>query len=151
MSGYFWMAGLSGGYPTHGETLKNDSDTSEVRWWAKGGTLMGESPERIEFFKSVMENAPVKEMKPELYDNGNPENLNNNVYVFSSPGNHYTAYVANEGEPINIELPGENSYQIEIIDTWNMNILEESEAEPGKFQYKTKIPYTAIRIYRNHE
>ena len=151
MSGYFWMAGLSGGYPTHGETLKNDSDTSEVRWWAKGGTLMGESPERIEFFKSVMENAPVKEMKPELYDNGNPENLNNNVYVFSSPGNHYLAYVANEGETINIELPGENSYQIEIIDTWNMNILEESEAEPGKFQYKTKIPYTAIRIYRNHE
>lgn len=151
MASYFWMAGLSGGYPTHGETLQNDSDSIEVRWWAKGGTLVGESPVRIEFFKSVMENAPVKEMKPELHDNGNPENLNNNVYVFSSPGNHYLAYVVNEGETINIELPGENSYQIEIIDTWNMNILEESEAEPGKFQYKTKIPYTAIKIYRHHE
>ncbi len=51
MTSYFWMAGLSGGYPMHGETLKNDSDTSEVRWWAKGGTLMGESPGRIAFFK----------------------------------------------------------------------------------------------------
>ncbi|MDX1285939.1 MAG: DUF5060 domain-containing protein, partial [Draconibacterium sp.] len=27
MSAYFWMAGLSGGYPTHGDTYINDSDT----------------------------------------------------------------------------------------------------------------------------
>ncbi|MFW5755920.1 MAG: DUF5060 domain-containing protein [Tangfeifania sp.] len=151
MASYFWMAGLSGGYPTHGETLQNDSDTTEVRWWAKGGTLTGESPDRIVFFKSVMENAPVKEMKPELQDNENPENLNNNVYLFSKPGEYYLTYTANEGETIKMELPGENNYQKEIIDTWNMKILEKSEIEPGSFQYKTTIPYTAIRILRNDE
>jgi hypothetical protein len=50
MTSYFWMAGLSGGYPTHGDTFKNSSDDStEVRWWAKGGLLVGESPQRIHF------------------------------------------------------------------------------------------------------
>jgi hypothetical protein len=51
MASYFWMAGLSGGYPTHGDTFRNDADVAtEVRWWAKGGTLMGQSPERIRYF-----------------------------------------------------------------------------------------------------
>ncbi len=151
MTSYFWMAGLSGGYPMHGETLKNDSDTSEVRWWAKGGTLMGESPGRIAFFKKVMEQAPVKEMKPELQDNGNPENLNNNVYLISNPGEYYLAYVAKEAETINIELPGNSTYQMEVIDTWNMNVNTETTVEPGNFQYKTTVPYTAIRIFKKDE
>lgn len=152
MASYFWMAGLSGGYPTHGDTFQNTADDStEVRWWGKGGVLMGESPERIRFFRTMMEEAPVKEMTPELYNNGNPENLNNNIHLFSKPGEYYLAYVANKDETITIELPGENNYQMEIMDTWNMNSVEQSEAEPGLFQYKTKIPYTAIRIYRNNE
>ena len=151
MTSYFWMAGLSGGYPMHGETLQNDSDTAEVRWWAKGGTLMGKSPQRIAFFKSIMENAPVKEMQPELYDKGNPEDLNNNVYVFSNPGKYYLAYVANEGKTIRIELPGNTKYQLEVIETWNMNSLKKDIVEPGNFKYKTTAPYTAIKILRKDE
>ena len=47
MASYFCMAALSGAYPTHGETLVNPSDDStEVRWWAKGGMLVGESVTR---------------------------------------------------------------------------------------------------------
>ena len=87
MASYFWMAGLSGGYPMHGDTYRNDSDTTEVRWWAKGGTLMGQSPARIAFFKSIMEKAPVTEMAPMLIDNGDPENMGNNIYILSKPGN----------------------------------------------------------------
>jgi len=151
MASYFWMAGLSGGYPTHGETLQNNSDTTEVRWWAKGGTLVGESPERIAFFKTIMEEVPVKEMKPELYDNGNPENLNNNVYVFSKPGEYYLAYVSNEGETITIELMENKTYQLEVIDTWNMNSSKKDTVEPGSFVYKTTGPYTAIRIAVKNE
>ncbi len=84
MTSYFWMAGLSGGYPTHGDTFQNKADDStEVRWWAKGGLLPGKSPERISYFKSIMEEAPVSEMSPLLIDNGDPENLNNNIYLFS--------------------------------------------------------------------
>lgn len=152
MASYFWMAGLSGGYPTHGDTYQNNADDStEVRWWAKGGELVGESPGRIGFFKSVMENAPVKEMTPQLIDNGDPENLNNNIYIFSNPGEYYLAYCAEPDQTIEINLTGESNYKTEVIDTWNMQVLEENSAEPGLFSYKTTAPYTAIRILKKNE
>ncbi len=151
MTSYFWMAGLSGGYPMHGDTFNNDSDTTEVRWWAKGGTLMGKSPERIAFFKSIMEQSPVKEMTLILIDNGNPENLNNNIYLFSKTGEYYLAYVANPNETVKIDLPGDQDYKLEIIDTWNMNIIEQTTVKSGNFEFKTTIPYCALRISKNHE
>jgi hypothetical protein len=88
MASYFWMAGLSGGYPTHGETLTNKSDTTEVRWWGKGRLLEGTSPERIACFKSVMEAAPIQEMEPEIIVKGEADNLENNVYTLSAPGEY---------------------------------------------------------------
>jgi hypothetical protein len=147
MASYFWMAGLSGGYPTHGDTYVNDSDTlTEVRWWAKGGTLVGQSPERIAFFKNIMEQAPVTEMIPMLDDQGDPKNIFNNVYTFAKPGEFYLAYVADENQTIKINLPGIKKYKLEIIDTWNMKTLEKNTIEPGVFNYNTVSPYTALRI-----
>lgn len=146
MTSYFWMAGLSGGYGTHGETFRNNADTSETRWWGKGGYLAGESPERIGFFRSVMEKAPVSEMKPELIDNGDPSQLNNNIYIFSKPGEFYLVYTADPEQIIEIRLAGDVKYKMEIIDTWNMEIIEETIAEPGKFVYKTLIPFTLLRF-----
>jgi len=147
MASFFWMAGLSGGYPTHGDTYINQADDStEVRWWAKGGELVGESPTRIEFFKSVMEAAPVHEMIPQLMDAGDPENLNTNVYVFSKPGAYYLAYVSEAGQTIEFDLAGDASYHMEIIDTWNMEITEQLIVEPGSFKFITDSHYTLIRI-----
>jgi hypothetical protein len=152
MASYFWMAGLSGGYPTHGDTYRNSSDDStEVRWWGKGGLLVGESPKRIQFFKSVMEQTPVKEMIPELIDNNDPENLNNNIYLFSKPGVYYLAYTADKDQTIEINLAGDKEYNMEVIDTWNMQIMEETKAMPGKISYKTSAPYTALRFYSPEE
>jgi hypothetical protein len=147
MASYFWQAGLSGGFPTHGDTFINTADDStEVRWWAKGGVLMGESPERIRFFRKIMEEAPIKDMTPGMTDNGNPRNLNNNVYVFSKAGEYYLAYAAGENLAIEIDLPGDIKYKMEVIDTWNMQIVEKAEIEPGKLNYRTTSPYTALRI-----
>jgi hypothetical protein len=150
MTSYFWMAGLSGGYGTHGDTFKNNADGSaEVRWWGKGGSLPGKSPERIKFFRSVMEQAPVKEMTPELTDNGDPAKLNNNIYIFSKPGEYYLAYVADAGQTIQIDLAGDADYKMDKIDTWNMKIIEQHSAKPGIFKYKTDIPYTLLRFVIN--
>jgi hypothetical protein len=146
MSSYFWMAGLSGGYPTHGETIRNNADTTEVRWWAKGGTLKGESPERIAFFKSVMSDAPINQLHPFLIAKGNPEDLNKNIYTFSSPGNYYLAYTADSGQTIELNLPGTGDYTLEVIDTWNMQIKKQEEVPPGAFSYTTIFPYAALRI-----
>ena len=147
MTSYFWMAGLSGGYGTHGDTFKNDSDDeTEVRWWAKGGTLMGESSERIAFFKNIMEEAPVTEMVPELVDNGNAENLNDNIYNFSKSHKYYMAYVANSAQTIELNLAGEQDYVLQVIDTWNMKIVAEEIVSAGDFKYETVMPFTALRL-----
>jgi hypothetical protein len=156
MTSYFWMAGLSGGYPMHGDTFRNSADDStEVRWWAKGGVLVGESPKRIQFFKTIMEQAPVKEMMPQLIDNNKageinnkyiPGILNNFVFIFSKPGEYYLAYTANKDKSIEINLPEVNKYKMEVIDTWNMKVAEEKIIDHGSVKYHTVFPYTAIRI-----
>jgi len=147
MTSYFWMAGLSGGYGMHGDTFKNDSDEeTEVRWWAKGGTLMGESPKRIAFFKNIMEEAPVTEMLPELVDNGDAENMNNNIYIFSKNGEYYLAYVADSAQTIELNLPGKKDYVLQVIDTWDMKIVSEEIIGSGNFKYKTVMPFTALRL-----
>ena len=150
MASYFWMAGLSGGYGTHGDTFQNNADDStEVRWWAKGGLLIGESPERIAFFKSIMEQAPVFEMTPTFFDNGDPKNMNTNIYVLSKKGEYYLTYVAEADLTIELNLVGDTNYKMDIIDTWNMKIVEQTSVDPGIFKYVTVAPYTALRFYTN--
>jgi len=147
MTSYFWMAGLSGGYGTHGDTFRNDSDNeTEVRWWAKGGTLPGKSPDRIRFFREVMEKAPVIQMTPVLVSEKNPASLSRNIYIFSKEGEYYLAYTSEKGSTIEINLTGNNSYKLEVIDTWNMKIVEEKIIKPGIFSYLTDFPYTALRL-----
>jgi hypothetical protein len=52
---------------------------------------------------------------------------------------------------VQINLPGDQEYKLEIIDTWNMKILEQTTVEPGNFEYKTTFPYCALKINQNHE
>ena len=51
----FWRCYASGAYCTHGETFLSDD---EILWWARGGKLKGESPERIAFLRKIMESLP---------------------------------------------------------------------------------------------
>lgn len=51
----FWTAYTVGGYCSHGETF---TDPNDILWWAKGGTLHGQSPARIAFLRSIMEELP---------------------------------------------------------------------------------------------
>ena len=55
MTRRFWRCFAGGGYCTHGETFLADD---EVLWWARGGTLKGESPRRIAFLRRVAESLP---------------------------------------------------------------------------------------------
>ncbi|MCW8850943.1 MAG: DUF5060 domain-containing protein [Melioribacteraceae bacterium] len=162
MTDYFWKAGLSGVYGTHGDTFNNDSDVeTEVRWWAKGGTLPGKSPERITFFKNIMEEAPVTEMIPKIvslsgltvpenipdkYDPKFVDKLNNNIYTFFKEGEYYLTYTAEPGQTIELNLSGSKKYSLEVIDTWNMKIVAAEGVHPGNFKYETKMPYSALRL-----
>jgi len=149
MTAFFWMAGLSGGYPTHGDTFKNDADEeTEVRWWAKGGTLMGTSPPRIAFFKSIMETLPVHEMDPKLLPGEDPTKLMTNQYLFSKPGDTYLVYLPEANQEIVLDLSGEGNYTLQLLDTWGMEIVEEKSIDAGEFRFTSSEPYTALKIVR---
>ena len=68
----FWKVTTTGGYCTHGEViLENDIVTQEqqdnaVLWWAKGGKLKGESPNRIKFLRNIIESLPAP-LDPYIY------------------------------------------------------------------------------------
>ena len=62
----FWKVMTQGGCCTHGETFlpgtktppETETGEKDVVFWAKGGKLRGQSPERIAFLKSVIESLP---------------------------------------------------------------------------------------------
>ena len=60
----FWKGVVNGGSVTHGETYYNDTETL---WWAKGGTLVGESVARIAFLKRILEEGPEEGLEPMPY------------------------------------------------------------------------------------
>ncbi len=50
-----WEAACRGDWGGHGETFL---DPDDVIWWAKGGVLKGDSPQRIQFPYDVLASAP---------------------------------------------------------------------------------------------
>lgn len=63
-----WSIMVLGGYFTHGETFHRED---EILWWSKGGTLHGESKDRIAFLKTIMEEADG-EIVPEQSEFADP-------------------------------------------------------------------------------
>jgi hypothetical protein len=150
MASYFWMAGLSGGYPTHGDTYRNDADAdAEVRWWGKGGSIPGTSMPRIAFFKSIMEEAPVTGMVPRLVPADRPENLGANIYILFKPGTYFLAYCATGNRELEIDFGPEGSFGLEVIDTWNMQITATGQQFSGKATVRMPDKaYQALRFKR---
>lgn len=60
MTARFWKIVSRGGYCTHGETFLEDNadEDNAVVWWAKGGKLVGTSPERIAWLREIVESLP---------------------------------------------------------------------------------------------
>lgn len=168
MTERFWTAVTLGGYCTHGEVFENEE---EILWWAKGGTLKGESPARIAFLRSIVEELPgnleeVKGMMSYLtYQQlkemeENPETLKQlpviargmvkmsesqfdafierNSDIIGHCGEE--AYLRYFGRACNgrgvLELPEEGSYEVEVIDTWEMTRTKVKNSVNGKVEVK---------------
>ena len=138
-----WTAVCSGAWPTHGETLLNEK---EHLWWAKGGALLGETPERIRFLKNLMASlpgAPEPLIQPLAYDvNGTQVAEDNNPFAAAmmrfnetdriqymleiTPtairGEGWQLYYLGRGQSQRtiIQLPENEKWTAETIDTWNM-------------------------------
>ena len=135
----FWEGTVRGGYVGHGETFENPN---EILWWSKGGTLYGESPARIEFLKRVLEEGPASGIDYLPFDWDLP--------CGGKQGEYYLCYFGCHQPIFRIfNLPEDNQYQVDILDTWNMTITRLKGVYNGRFRVELPgIPYIAVRIQK---
>ena len=138
----FWMGTVNGGYVTHGETYYNDSETL---WWAKGGTLTGESVARIAFLRRILEEGPDEGLDPVL-NTGFHRLLQKGLdditlpeLIGALPGEegwtparfqhptagqphrYYLSYLGlNQAREVTVAVPPDERYSATLIDTWEM-------------------------------
>ncbi|MFQ6133833.1 MAG: DUF5060 domain-containing protein, partial [Armatimonadota bacterium] len=119
---HFWLGTINGCYVGHGETYKHPQD---ILWWSKGGVLHGQSPPRIAFLKEIMaQGPPFEELAPQA-------ELPGGNYMLSKPGEYYLIYFPSQ-ERTTVELPGDQPYRCDGIDTWEMTVTPLNDVEPGQ-------------------
>jgi hypothetical protein len=133
-----WEGAVRGGYVNHGETYL---DTSDVIWWAKGGLLKGESPDRIRFLRRLIEEAPTSRWDPLPgdWDSRTGGDSDHRIIYLGIGRPRFRSILVPEGSPWNVD----------IIDTWNMTITELSGPVEGRVVLD--LPgreYMAIRVRR---
>jgi hypothetical protein len=133
----FWEAALRGGYLGHGETLYRED---HLIWWAKGGVLDGTSPARIGFLREITAQMPggVIEPLPSEWD----------APWGGVAGQQMLVYFG-FNRPLfrTFSLAGDESYEVDVIDTWNMTV----ETLPGTYTGSFTVPlpgrqYVAVRL-----
>ena len=143
----FWRGVTNGGYVGHGETYVTENPinfpekSSDILWWSKGGVLRGESPERIKFLRSILESAPLH-LKPIPLFTWMP------FSCIGIAGEYYLGYL-NDAQPrsIVINLPKDASYNVEVIDTWDMTITPLQKKFSGRSLIELPgKPYISVRI-----
>jgi hypothetical protein len=152
----FWQGTIAGTYVGHGETYKHPKD---IIWWASGGTLHGQSPQRIAFLRQVMESGPTEGLEP--IDKWQ------DVHTVGQPGQYYLVYFGHQRpEQWTFSLPRAGleagmSFHVEILDTWNMTTTpvdgvfkitkDATYRYHAEGQRKIKLPgrpFVALRITR---
>ena len=129
----FWWGASLGVYVGHSETIlrKGVANDAQPLWWAKGGTLVGESPYRIEWFRRTWQKALVsmglsfgelqptsKVLPPALPGQTPPANI-----LSSSGGDFLYLHFARIGTwGVPLQPPGGSSggWQLCRLDYWGM-------------------------------
>ena len=131
----FWLGTLSGCYVGHGETYKHPDD---ILWWSKGGVLHGQSPQRIQWLKDFMKQAPpFHELQPLGDDKGR--------FILAKPGEFHLLHCP-DTRPQTVELPGDHPYKVDLIDPWEMTVTPLGTAAPGKYSAQVPRADTALRF-----
>lgn len=151
MTRRFWEAAMRGGYAGHGETYLFAADETMDRaklWWSHGGLLHGESPKRIGFLYEILKEIPGGRglrFLPQYWDAvaATVQEEKQDFYLF------YFSYL----RPLYRDLyfDEDTLYEVDVIDTWNMEILPQ-----GVYKGKFRIlmggkPYMAIRVRKKEE
>ncbi|MDR1640826.1 MAG: DUF4038 domain-containing protein [Clostridiales bacterium] len=158
-----WTVVTRGGYCTHGETFHRED---EVLWWAKGGALRGESPERIAFLRNLLQSIPesLETAKKNAFsidpNDKDSKALEENPFAKSlmslpeherndflsqfmpnmiSSGSYSLNYLGRECRSImDLKLPENGKYKIELIDAWEMTRTALHDSVSGNI--KLRLP-----------
>lgn len=122
MTQRFWLGTLSGCYVGHGETYLHPED---VLWWSKGGVLHGESPQRIQWLKEFMAEAPP-------FDELQPLGDTQGRFLLAKPGKYYLLYCV-DSRPRAVRLAGDRPYKVDLVDPWKMTVVPLGTARPGRY------------------
>jgi hypothetical protein len=131
----FWQTTVEGAYCGHGETYK---DPNEILWWAKGGVLRGQSPERIAFLKKILEDAPAEGLEPLL-----------DAHTAGKAGEYYLTYVESQPTSYKLALPAGVRFKADVIDTWDMTITPLGNEVEGSVEIPLPgKPFQAVRLVK---
>ena len=152
----FWHGTIAGTYVGHGETYLHPKD---IMWWARGGTLHGQSPSRLAFLKQILDSAPRGGIEP--IDKWQ------DLQTAGKAGEYYLIYFGKQcPAEFVFELPRDRlvagmEFTAEIIDTWNMTVTPIDETfkivADSTYRYRAEgqktvklpgKPYIALRIQR---
>ncbi len=130
-----WQGTIAGTYVGHGETYRDGAD---LVWWAKGGVLRGQSPDRMAFLRKVLDEGPPERIEP--IDKWQ------DARTAGNRGTYYLVYFGKE-EPTDwvVDLPLAKldrpvTVSAEIIDTWHMTVTKVS----GKFTLRPSGAYRLV-------
>ncbi len=145
----FWEGAMRGAYCGHGETYLD-----EVIWWSHGGTLKGESPERLKFLSQILGEVPgIGLNKGEGafdevvgYAGGHSGEGMETCYDYSI---HYLGVC--QPAKRRVILPEDTKYQVDLIDTWNMTVTPLGEMSGFNIIQMPGRQYMAIRICKAGE
>ncbi len=147
----FWETTLRGGYAGHGETYVHPEN---ILWWSHGDVLHGDSEPRIAFLKKIWQEVPGGFWKKaeSMFDEiiSIPVGENKTCSWMGQTWCDYELHYYGSGRPSYrmFKLPETESYQIDVIDTWNMTI---TNAGVHNGQTRIELPgheWMAIRLQR---
>jgi hypothetical protein len=168
----FWDGAVNGGYVTHGETFRNPGD---VIWWAKGGSLRGESIARIAFLRRLLEEGPDEGLDPMphtgsykvMMAGGLDKVLMNRLFTpvpgeedwsrvpahFATAGQPHRYYLTyfgqNQPSEVAAAVPPGERYAATLIDTWEMTQTPlAGDVERGQLLHFEPKPYQALLLTR---
>lgn len=151
----FWEASMRGGYAGHGETYLSTADETvdhSILWWSHGGTLKGESPERIAFLYKILSEIPDGyglRLMPEYWD-AVVGTIDKEEDKDSEVKDYYLFYFSFL-RPLYRDLyfDEDTKFKVDLIDTWNMTIVPQGTFQ-GHFRIVTEgRSYMAIRVQKD--
>jgi len=133
-----WDITMAGGYGSQGETYVHPGG---VLWWAAGGRLVGESPERLGFLRQVMTAAPFQDLvpSPDIVQGGTALAVKGKYYLLRVKALSYN-------QQVEIALEEGHRYQVDLIDPWRMKVYRLGITQGGTQAFNPPITPGVFRF-----